>query len=192
MFMSLSRTILQSVAMIAVFAAAVSVAQTPNLDATLHASKWNGLSLKYPSAMVSVAHDPPLGDPNVSSVMNPDILRSKDGSLEIFLSGSFNALNLIDAKSYLDQMLEWDKEGHPGTKVTYRANKGNWAVASGSRGSKIFYYKIIARCENGAAECDQPESFAIATFTYSADKRATFNKIVGAMSQTLTAAVPAN
>ena len=168
--------------------AVATMCQAQELDATLTGSRWSNLSIKYPSSVLQIAHDAPQGDPNVHSVMDPDVLRSTDKSLELFLSGSYNALNLPDAKSYIDQMLDWYK----GTKVTYRVSKDHWAVASGTRGNKIFYYKVIARCENGAEHCDQPESFAIAAFTYSATKRAAYNKIVAAMSQTLTAAVPAN
>ena len=173
-------------------AAAIAPARAQELDATLDSSRWDGLSIKYPGSLFTIfrPEDDPKKDPEVASMADRDKLKSNDGAAVVLLGGDYNASDYGDAKAYLDQYLDWDKQEHPSAEVTYRAARDDWAVASGTFGDRIFYYKIVAHCEDDARHCIKPETFATAEFDYAAEKHALYDKLVVEMSRTLTTAIP--
>jgi len=181
----------QILAAVLLIAASMNTVFAQELDATLESSRWDGLLIKYPEALFTVfrPQDDPRKDPEIASMADQDVLKSKDGTAEVYLGGDYNS-GFGDAKAYLNMILAGEKETHPSIAVTYRAGRDDWAVASGTFDNKIFYIKVRANCENGAARCDDPETFARAEFNYAAEKRDLYDKLVVEMSQTLTQAIP--
>jgi hypothetical protein len=172
--------------------AAMNSLRAQELDATLDSSRWDGLSIKYPGSLFTIFR--PEGDPQKDQedapTADPDVLRSNDGAAELLLGGDYNGLSLKDAKAYLDRLLAWQEEKRPSVAVNYRSARDDWAVASGTFGDRIFYYKVVSRCEDDARHCEKPETFASAEFDYAAEKRDLYDKLVVEMSGTLTTAIP--
>lgn len=95
---------------------------------------------------------------------------SKDGSVEMLVYGSNNALDQTLPQVYQE---ETSSAEHPNRKVTYQVIRADWFVVSGVDGSRVFYQKTFLR--RGVLKTLRIE--------YDQSQKATFDSITATISR---------
>jgi hypothetical protein len=151
------------------------------LPARLESSRWEGLSVRYPPAVLRIVRSP--ADQVTAVIANVDRLVSESGDLEVTIDADDIAVGT--AGEYIRIDLNTDLDTLPSVQVTYRARGKSWEVASGLIGDKVFYYKAVEFC--APAGCDIPIVSNI-KFRYSASKKAEYDELLEHMVRTFTPA----
>jgi hypothetical protein len=151
------------------------------LPARLESSRWEGLSIRYPPAVLRIVRSP--ADQVTAVIANVDRLASESGDLEVTIDADDIAVGT--AGEYIRIDLNTDLDTLPSVQVTYRARGKSWEVASGLIGDKVFYYKAVEFC--APAGCDIPIVSSI-KFRYLASKKAEYDELLEHMVRTFTPA----
>jgi hypothetical protein len=149
--------------------------------ARLDSSRWAGLSIAYPPSVLDVVRPPE--DHPATIIADVDRLVSRSGDFEVVMGADDVAVG--SASEYIRIELASDRDVYPSTAVTYRARGKGWEVVSGLIDGRVFYYKSIERC--GLKGCAIP-TVSMVKFTYAADRKSTYDKLLERMVRTLTPA----